>query len=179
MRKFEYIFLHCSDSDFGCTRVIDNWHKARGWSGIGYHFTILNGLTVHNQINPWRSLVGSIEAGRYLNNNDKFEIDEIGSHVYGFNSKSIGVCLIGKDRFSSKQFIKTRFLVKELMEIFNIPIENVLGHCEAGLVDSKYATTKTCPNFRMDAFRFFLESHLLLYDFMQDTSEYLRKIYDS
>jgi len=48
-------------------------HKAKGWSDVGYHFVIRRS--------------GTIEAGRPLN--------QIGSHVAGWNSVSVGISLVG------------------------------------------------------------------------------------
>ena len=40
----EYIVVHTAAFDGqDCDRdLIDKWHKARKWNGIGYHFVILN-----------------------------------------------------------------------------------------------------------------------------------------
>jgi hypothetical protein len=43
VRKIDTIVIHQSDSAFGNAAVIDKWHRERGWSGIGYHWVILNG----------------------------------------------------------------------------------------------------------------------------------------
>ena len=43
MREIKKIIIHCSDSEFGDAALIDKWHKERGWTGIGYHYVILNG----------------------------------------------------------------------------------------------------------------------------------------
>lgn len=52
---------------------IDEWHRARGWKAGGYHGIIRRS--------------GHYEPGRPM--------DAIGAHVAGFNSESVGVCLIG------------------------------------------------------------------------------------
>jgi N-acetyl-anhydromuramyl-L-alanine amidase AmpD len=70
-------------------------HKARGFKrdnqarralnphleSIGYHFVI--------------DINGKVETGR--------GIEEIGAHVQGSNSHSIGICLIGTSKFSEEQ----------------------------------------------------------------------------
>ena len=61
-------------------------HIRFGWEGIGYHKIIRRN--------------GDIENGR-----PEFWI---GAHVYGKNNVSLGVCLIGKNRFSEKQFFVFR-----------------------------------------------------------------------
>jgi len=71
-----YIVVHVSairPSQTSSAADIDRWHKARGWSGIGYHYVIRRN--------------GTLEKGR--------DLDQIGAHVSGYNSTSIGVCLEG------------------------------------------------------------------------------------
>ena len=43
MRKINEIIVHCSDTPAGedfTVKDIDNWHKQRGWAGIGYHYVV-------------------------------------------------------------------------------------------------------------------------------------------
>lgn len=76
MRAINHIVVHCTatiehqDID---AKVIDRWHKQRGWAGIGYHYVV--------------KLNGDIELGRPENKR--------GAHVKGFNHKSIGVVYVG------------------------------------------------------------------------------------
>lgn len=168
--EFKEIFIHCSDSDYGSALLIDQWHRARGWTGgIGYHFVVSNGRTTDGMKNPWNIMNGSIEAGRRLDDDDKFEADEVGAQVYGLNSTSIGICMIGKKSFSESQFLKLRFLVGELQSKLKIPAASVYGHYEAGIVDPKYATTKTCPNFNVSDFRLFVADKITMSDMMSRT----------
>jgi len=102
------IVLHCSDSPHGRgdnAQTIHEWHCARGWDGIGYHFVILED--------------GKIEAGRptYWR----------GSHAKGHNNK-IGICMIGKNDFTFNQFTSQALLVEKLMKEFDIPMHAVIGH---------------------------------------------------
>lgn len=137
--SMRYIVVHCSDSTWGNAEEIHRWHIERGFKKIGYHFVILNGKEKSKQ--PYdESRDGIIEIGR--------NIDETGSHALGFNSNSIGICLIGKKQFSKKQFDVLRKLIRKLQKEYNIPTENVIGHCE-----TPKANGKTCPNFDMVEFR--------------------------
>lgn len=82
-RTITDLIVHCTATKPGVkvnVDVIDGWHKERGFkkqpqSGriCGYHFVILPD--------------GTIETGRYLS--------EIGAHVSGQNSRSIGICYVG------------------------------------------------------------------------------------
>lgn len=148
MQRLNNIIMHCSDSNFGCVREIRNWHLERGWRDIGYHFVVMNGFPVSGLYIP--TLCGSIECGRYLNEDLMVMGQEIGAHALGYNDKSIGVCVVGKDHFADVQMVMTRLLVRRLCFQYKIPVENVLGHCET---ESGKAQGKTCPNFDMDEFR--------------------------
>lgn len=99
MRRIDFIVVHCSDTPNGRWHTvmdIDKWHKDRGFlrqeewrkklnpqlKSVGYHYVI--------------DLDGRVESGRHP--------DEVGAHVKGFNSRSIGICMIGKDRFTGEQW---------------------------------------------------------------------------
>jgi hypothetical protein len=146
MNKINNIIIHCSDSGFGNANMIRSWHKERGWRDIGYHFIILNGqITKNFYLN---ALNGSISVGRELDENNYLSYNEIGAHTLGYNKSSIGICLIGINIFTVQQFDALIDLVAEFMELYEIPIKNVLGHYE-----TERAKGKTCPNIDMDLFR--------------------------
>ena len=148
MRKIDNIIIHCSDSKFGCAREIERWHIERGFRTIGYHFVILNGQPVKNFY--LNRLDGSIECGRYLDGDTLLSENEAGAHALGYNSNSIGICLIGEKNFSYQQLLSATLLIKELRIKFEIPIENILGHYET---ENGKKQGKTCPNFDMYDFR--------------------------
>lgn len=109
MRKINKIIIHCSDSDnprHDNIKTIDQWHKARGWRGVGYHYFIRAN--------------GTLELGR--------KVSEAGAHTYGQNGESLGVCLHGKERFTEAQFLTLRKLIRNLRRLFK-PLA-VYGHCE-------------------------------------------------
>lgn len=118
MRKIDEIILHCSDSEFGDVKMITDWHKQRGFNTIGYHFVILSD--------------GSIEIGR--------DISSPGAHCLGHNKNSIGICLIGKNNFSQKQFETVKQLILTLK--LKYKINSIVGH-------NHYDKSKTCPNFNV------------------------------
>ena len=74
----QFIVIHCSDTDENDkAEDIHKLHLKFGWDGIGYHKIIeKNGNIENGRPEFWR-----------------------GAHVYGFNEKSLGICLIGKKRF--------------------------------------------------------------------------------
>lgn len=98
-------------------KMVDEWHKQRGFGGIGYHFLVLN--------------TGEVESGRPLN--------IIGAHCYASrrNIIGIGIALVGNfevHQVPIKQIISTAKLSAKLMELFNIKkIEDVELHREVPL----------------------------------------------
>jgi len=140
MKKWKGIVIHCSDSEFGDAMVIDDWHKQRKWSGVGYHFVITNGQA-STKIPYLRAIDGQIQTGRPLNKS--------GAHAGNpYNKTHIGICLIGVKDFSTYQFAALQLLIKELMDKFGIDPENIIGHYQCSTVNGK-----TCPNFDVDKFK--------------------------
>lgn len=126
MRKINKIILHCSATKAGqhfTVEDITRWHKERGFNTIGYHFVIY--------------LDGTVHKGR--------DISEIGAHVTGQNSNSIGICYIGgldangkaKDTRTDAQKASLMKLVAELKTKF--PNATIHGHYEFA--------NKACPCF--------------------------------
>jgi hypothetical protein len=120
MRKIDKIIIHCADTpngkEFHATDI-DRWHKERGWTGIGYHFVIC--------------VDGTVEPGR--------PVESVGAHAQGHNSNSIGICLIGKDKFTKLQWFALAELVMNLKQ--DHLSASVIGHYQV----DKHG--KTCPNF--------------------------------
>ena len=146
--KISNIIVHCSDSRFGCAREIRNWHLQRGWRDIGYHFVILNG-----QITPdfyLYELDGSIECGRFLDGDSFIKDLEVGAHCLGYNKNSVGICLIGKDSFTPRQFATLTTLLDGMLRKYRLSPVDVLGHYETF---SGKSQGKTCPNFNMNSIR--------------------------
>ena len=114
------LVVHCSDTNnkevFNASDI-HQMHLNFGWDGIGYHKVILRS--------------GKIENGRpeYW----------CGAHVKGKNQISLGVCLIGKDKFTNKQMISLEKILKKWKLTYNQA--RIVGHCDTG------NTKKTCPNF--------------------------------
>ena len=126
MRHINEIILHCSWTEEGKEYDVEDirrWHKARGWRDVGYHYVVL--------------LNGDVQIGR--------GIDEVGAHVKGRNSHSIGICYIGglkdgkaHDTMTWKQFYAVYRLCCSLYDVLGrrIPLR---GHNEF--------STKECPSF--------------------------------
>jgi N-acetylmuramoyl-L-alanine amidase len=127
MRDINKIIIHCSATPEGRdvkTSTIKQWHTAKGWSDIGYHYVI--------------ELDGSVNMGR--------DIDRIGAHTRGKNTGSIGICYVGgmdanmknpKDTRTEKQKEGLKCLIKDLIKTYGAL--TVHGHNEFA--------SKACPSF--------------------------------
>lgn len=127
MREITDLIIHCAatppDMDIGAEEI-DQWHRERGWSGIGYHFVIRRS--------------GLVEEGR--------DIETIGAHVRGHNDNSIGICLVGgKDQFdfTMAQMKSLDTLVHSLLRDY--PDAAVRGHQE-------FDENKACPRFNVQEY---------------------------
>lgn len=146
-RNVKCLVVHCSATKPGTlvnVDVVDQWHKARGFSKqkqsgryCGYHFLILED--------------GEIQIGRYLN--------EIGAHVAGNNSNTIGICYAGgindkgkgTDTRTKEQKDSLIFVLTQLLNIF--PEAQIKGHRDYspdlngdGVISSN-EWIKECPCF--------------------------------
>lgn len=120
------ITIHCSDSPHGRgddINTIRQWHIARGFKDVGYHYVILEN--------------GTIQQGRPENVS--------GAHAKGYNN-TIGICLLGKATFTDEQFDALTGLCLELKEKYKFTNEVILGHCQLD-------KSKTCPNFDVTKFK--------------------------
>lgn len=147
-RDCRFIVVHCADTppdmDIGAAEI-RSWHvlpppRGRGWRDIGYHFVIRR--------------TGSIERGRHLDQDHLIEPDEVGSHVQGYNSVSIGICLVGgarrvpgglepEDNFTRIQYDTLAAQLKVLQRQF--PKARIVGHHDLN-------PGKACPSFDVAAF---------------------------
>jgi len=141
MRKINAIVIHCSATranvdekvtlpgeDIGVKEIAE-WHRARGWNGIGYHYVIRRD--------------GTIENGRPL--------ERAGAHVEGHNANSIGICLVGgvsetgrsENNFEPPQWEALKGLLADLRGRF--PGAGIKGHRDYPGVK------KDCPCFDVRA----------------------------
>ena len=113
--KVKFIVVHCSATMPGqaCdAELIDQWHRARGFELIGYHYVVMPD--------------GSIEHGRPLFYQ--------GAHVRNYNAVSIGVCYVGgldaqgrtADTRTPQQKETLTKLLAELQQRF--PKARIVGH---------------------------------------------------
>lgn len=101
------VILHCSDSSYGNSAVVDHWHRQRGFKGIGYHFVILNGRITSDYTDDMFD--GTIETGRSYHQH--------GAHTK-YHNESCGICLIGKSgQFTDKQLDSLIYLIKHIEDM--------------------------------------------------------------
>jgi N-acetyl-anhydromuramyl-L-alanine amidase AmpD len=143
----EYIVVHTAAARFRNVDrdVIDRWHRQKGWTGIGYHFVIINDK--HDSVAD-----GTIQEGR--------DIRTVGAHVRGLNRLAIGICCVGHgdhDEFTAKQKQSLLNLVSDLIDRYDgITVDNVIGHREVndliarGIVNREFKTSKSCPGSLID-----------------------------
>lgn len=121
------IIIHCSATPEGkdfTVEQIRQWHKARGFRDIGYHWIIYRD--------------GSVHRGR--------KETEVGAHCLGHNAKAIGICYIGgcapdgktpKDTRTPQQKEAIRQAISEIRQRWGqLP---VYGHRDFA--------RKACPSF--------------------------------
>lgn len=151
MRPITRIVVHCSASPNGryiTAGTIDAWHAARGFHRdpaavarcqphlphIGYHYVVLTD--------------GTVVKGR--------GDDEIGAHAAGANKNSLGICMVGTDRYTPAQWNALRCLFESAPGAEH-PAAQWLGHRDLspdldgdGVIE-RHEWLKTCPGFDVAA----------------------------
>ena len=125
----DFIVVHCSatkpSQDIDAAEI-RKWHvEGNGWADIGYHQVIRRS--------------GVIELGRPLHVS--------GAHAKNYNSRSVGVCLVGgiddngdpADNFTLQQMESLEITLHYWTRLY--PTAEVLGHRDLPGV------SKACPSF--------------------------------
>lgn len=149
-RDISLIVIHCSATPNGKSlhlANLDAWHAERGFRrgavarlrfnpslrAIGYHLVI--------------GVDGSVRTGRH--------VDEVGAHAQGHNQNSIGLCLVGTDAYTIKQWTALAAEVRTLMTRY--PKARLVGHRDLSpdrngdgvIMPNEFV--KTCPGFDVTA----------------------------
>lgn len=151
MRLINMLVIHCSASPNGkrvTSEEIDAWHAARGFrrdpaligpneptlKHIGYHYVIY--------------VEGLVRIGRGEG--------EVGAHAEGYNAHSIGICMVGTDRFTTAQWNNLATLVDRIQKRYST-IREVVGHRDLSVdlngdgVIEPNEWMKTCPGFNVSS----------------------------
>lgn len=131
------VVVHCAATPNGqhfTAEQIDQWHAERGFKRdmsirpgyaklqhIGYHYVI--------------TLDGQLHRGRPL--------EEVGAHAQSYNAKSIGICMVGTDKFTLRQWEMLLKLIQRL-EAHLDTVLKLYGHNELN-------PHKLCPGFDVPA----------------------------
>ncbi len=118
-RRIDRVFIHCSASDVPAhdsVDVIREWHLARGFDDIGYHFFI------HKN--------GDLSPGR--------DIERTPAAQHGHNLRTIAICLHGlkREKFTAAQEKTLQALCSEINSAYLKQV-SFHGHCEV--------SPKACP----------------------------------
>lgn len=152
MTSINRIVIHCAATKNGrqlataratAAQVIDGWHKERGFKRSTPWVNIYNNSLRHIGYHFVIDTDGTVEKCR--------AIGETGAHAKGYNTGSIGICLVGTDKFTRAQWDELADLVKELSAKY--PNAQICGHRDLspdlngdGVITSN-EWTKICPGF--------------------------------
>lgn len=130
-RNITRIVVHCTATPLGRYHTvfdIDEWHKKRGFDGIGYHYLV--------------GVSGEVTQGRSIHSK--------GAHAKGYNKNSLAIVLAGgtndkliatEKAFTADQFLFLESFLKELQIMY--PNAEIVGHRELPGVN------KACPCFEV------------------------------
>lgn len=125
-REIHMLVVHHSASSLATTVAeIEEWHKARGWKGIGYHHVVTGDGVLH--------------VGRPL--------DQVGAHALGYNSNSIGLCLVGDNTKAEESWTsEQRLTLVQYVHWFRrfFPLASIHGHGDLG--DAR----TVCPGIKIN-----------------------------
>ena len=110
--KTNYVVLHHAAAISCSPYQIDSWHKANGWSGIGYHYFIRKDGTIYRGRPEWAT----------------------GAHASGRNHESIGVCVEGNYDVEYIMPDAQKDAVKFVLRMIKLryPDTTVKGHKQVG-----------------------------------------------
>jgi len=143
MRPINKIILHCTATPEGRETTVDDirrWHKAQGWSDVGYHYVVY--------------LDGTVKKGR--------PVEKIGAHAQGHNAGSVGIVYVGGiDKMTLKP--KDTRTDKQKEALHNLIMEQMLKYKGATLHGHNEFAPKACPSFDVkkeyaDIIKFFKET---------------------
>ena len=127
MRSINQIVVHYTATPHDrevTVKEIDQWHRARGFNKIGYHYVIY--------------LDGSIHQGR--------KESEVGAHVLKHNQNSIGVCYVGGLKEGTKGGSNTMNKAQEA-SLVKILKDLTTRYSGAVVLGHKDLSATQCPGF--------------------------------
>lgn len=136
LKKVEAIIVHHTASRALSTSVEDvrRWHLERGFEDVGYHYIL-----------EWNGEKAEVRKGRP----DLLQ----GAHTRGWNSRSIGVAIVGSWEHAGWHGIPAELratlvdVVDNLLRLHDLYPEHVMGHREA------HRGHTVCPGFEPEELR--------------------------
>lgn len=113
MRRITQIIIHCSATPNGvfiAPRQVDEWHAARGFKRDPKAVAMFNVELPHIGYHGLINTDGRLYAGRHT--------DEIGAHAAGHNANSVGLCMIGTDKFYLSQWEQLEITIGSLAAVW-------------------------------------------------------------
>lgn len=135
LEAIKYLVIHHSATSAGDAFSFARYHvNNRDWPGIGYHYVILE-----NGIIQWTN-----------------ELTTVSNHVRGYNSQSIGICLVGDFtngnlKIPQKEALKE--LCQNLLTRLNLNADIIKGHNELS------SGSTVCPALDMDVLREYITNN--------------------
>lgn len=126
-RRITEIIIHCTATPEGHDYTVEDirrWHKARGFSDVGYHYVIYRN--------------GHIMDGR--------DVDLVGAHCSGHNTNSIGVCYVGGMDAANKNPKDTRTLAQKAT-LLSLLMDLRKLYPRARIRSHRDFANKACPSF--------------------------------
>jgi N-acetylmuramoyl-L-alanine amidase len=141
MRPLSEIIVHCAatrpewmQGQHIAAKVeeIRRWHtdpkpKGRGWKDIGYHYVI--------------DRDGTVAPGRPL--------EQVGAHVQGHNTGTIGICLLGGHGSSERDQFEQHFTTAQDRALRKLIDRLVKEHGPMNLSGHNQYAAKACPGFNV------------------------------
>jgi N-acetylmuramoyl-L-alanine amidase len=139
MRPLNEIIVHCAATrpDWMQGRPISEkveairrWHtdpkpKGNGWRDIGYHYVI--------------DRDGAVATGRPL--------DQVGAHVAGRNTNTIGICLLGGFGSNERDRFEQHFTTAQDRALRKLIAELMKAHGKMAVTGHNQFAAKACPGF--------------------------------
>ena len=147
--QYDHLIVHVTATRPSMAEVDATWvdrvHRSKGWSGGGYNAIITRASTLQDEVAG-----ADYRTRRY---------GSVGAHVGrcgpGWNARSIGIALAGgvaeadgetpENNMTDGQLDALWGYIKDAVEHFSIPWDNVLGHRD--LIQMTDAPPKACPCF--------------------------------
>lgn len=123
-RAWPDIAYHYTFSSHGSARVVDAWHRARGFRKGGYHVLISNEFGIEAGDEAFREIGAKIVPDHLRT------LSEVGAHIYRRNIRTLGVCFVSVDGTITPKQLEDGQKVTEFCRSKGIGLNIIDGHKE-------------------------------------------------